>query len=92
MLQYKCKDVRVNMKNEELMKMFNPILKRRETFFIFLVVVINELTWIVSYIGLDNTCIIEEYNSGRLRVFPFSTNHDALFFDKLTYMPKCASS
>ena len=44
MLQYKCKDVRVNMKNEELMKMFNPILKRRETFFIFLVVVINELT------------------------------------------------
>ena len=44
MLQYKCKDVGVNMKNEELMKMFNPILKRKETFFIFLVVVINELT------------------------------------------------
>ena len=65
MLQYKCKDVGVNMKNEELMKIFNPILKRRETFLIFLVVVINELTWIVLDIGPDNTCIIKEYNSRR---------------------------
>ena len=30
MLQYKCKDVRVNMEDEELGKMFNPSLKRRE--------------------------------------------------------------
>ena len=30
MLQYKCKDVGVNMKDEELVKMFNPSLKRRE--------------------------------------------------------------
>ena len=43
MLQYKCKDVGVNMENEELMKMFNPILKRREIFLIFLIMVINKL-------------------------------------------------
>ena len=92
MLQYKCKDVRVNMENEELMKMFNLILKRRNFFLIFLIMVINKLIWIVSDIKLDNTCIIGDYNSRRLRVFPVSTNHDALFFDKLTYMPKCASS
>ena len=67
MLQYKCKDVGVNMENEELMKMFNPILKRREIFLIFLIMVINKLIWIVSDIKLDNTCIIEDYNSRRLR-------------------------
>ena len=92
MLQYKCKDVGMNMKNEELMKMFNLILKRREIFLIFLIMVINKLIWIVSDIELDNSYIIEDYHSRRLRVFPVSTNHDALFFDKLTYMPKCASS
>ena len=55
MLQYKCKDVGVNMKDEELMKMFNPTLKRRETILFFLIVMINGLICIVSDIGLD-TC------------------------------------
>ena len=55
MLQYKCKDVGVNMKDEELMKMFNPTLKRREIFLFFLIVMINGLKCIVLDIGLD-TC------------------------------------
>ena len=33
MLQHKCKDAEVNMEDEELVKMFNPTLKRRKTFF-----------------------------------------------------------
>ena len=45
----------VNMENEELWKMFNPTLKRRETILFFLIVVINGLIWIVLDIGLD-TC------------------------------------
>ena len=44
MLQYKCKDMEVNMKDEELAKMFNPTLKMRETILFFLIVVINGLT------------------------------------------------
>ena len=55
MLQHKCKDVGVNMEDKELVKMFNPTLKMRETILFFLIVVINGLTWIVSNIGLD-TC------------------------------------
>ena len=51
MLQHKCKDVGVNMEDEELVKMLNPTLKKRETILFF--VVINGLTWIVSDIGLD---------------------------------------
>ena len=43
MLQYKCKDMGVNMEDEKLMKIFNPILKRTETIFFFLIVVINGL-------------------------------------------------
>ena len=43
MLQHKCKDVGVNMEDEELVKMFNPTLKRRETILFFLIVMINEL-------------------------------------------------
>ena len=43
------------MEGEELVKMFNPILKRRETILFFLIVVINGLKCIVSDIGLD-TC------------------------------------
>ena len=31
MLQHKCKDVGVNMEDKELVKIFNPTLKRRET-------------------------------------------------------------
>ena len=44
MLQHKCKDVRVNVEDEELVKMFNPTLKMRETILFFLIVVINGLT------------------------------------------------
>ena len=44
------------MEDEELVKMFNRILKRKETILFFLIVVINGLTWIVSDIGLD-TCV-----------------------------------
>ena len=53
MLKYKCKDMGVNMEDEELVKMFNPTLKMRETILFFLIAVINGLTWIVSDIGLD---------------------------------------
>ena len=41
------------MEDEELVKMFNPTLKRRETILFFLIVVINGLIWIDSDIGLD---------------------------------------
>ena len=44
MLQHKCKDIRVNIEDKELVKMFNPTLKRRETILFFLIVVINGLT------------------------------------------------
>ena len=44
MLQHKCKDMRVNMKDEELVKMFNPTLKRRGTILFFLIMVINGVT------------------------------------------------
>ena len=50
----------VNMEDEELVKMFNLTLKRRETILFFLIVVINGLTWIVSDIGLD-TCARERW-------------------------------
>ena len=43
------------MVDEELVKMFNPTLKRRETILFFLIVVINKLKCIVSDIRLD-TC------------------------------------
>ena len=44
MLQYKCKDMGVNMEDEELVKMFNSTLKMIETILFFLIVVINGLT------------------------------------------------
>ena len=55
MLKHKYKDVGVNMEDEEFVKMFNPILKMRETILFFLIVVINGLTRIISDIKLD-TC------------------------------------
>ena len=67
MLQYKCKDVGVNIEDEKLVKIFNPTLKMWETILFFLIVVINGLTlivvingltWIVSDIVLD-TCARE---------------------------------
>ena len=66
MLQYKCKNMGVNMEDEELMKIFNPTLNRRETILLFLIVMINGLTWIVSDIGL-NMCA-----RGRWRVEVFA--------------------
>ena len=42
----------MNMDDEELVKMFNPTLKRREAMLFFLIVVINGLKCIVSDIGL----------------------------------------
>ena len=42
------------MEDEELVKMFNPTLKRGKTILLFLIVVINGLIWIVSDIGLQN--------------------------------------
>ena len=53
MLQHKCNDVGVDMEDEELVKMFNPTLNKRETILFFLIVVINGLKCIVSDIGLD---------------------------------------
>ena len=44
MLQHKCNDMEVNMEDEELVKMFDPTLKRRNTILFFLIVVINWLT------------------------------------------------
>ena len=41
------------MVDEELVKLFNPTLKRRETILYFLIVVINGLIWIDSDIELD---------------------------------------
>ena len=41
------------MEDEELVKMFNSTLKRRETILFFLIVVINGLIWIESDIELD---------------------------------------
>ena len=58
MLQHKCKNMGVNMEDEKLVKMFNHILKMRETILFFLIGVINGLTLIVSNIELD-TCTRE---------------------------------
>ena len=44
MLQHKCNDMEVNVEDEELVKMFDPTLKRRNTILFFLIVVINWLT------------------------------------------------
>ena len=41
------------MEDEELVKMFNPTLKRRETILFILIMVINGLLWIELNIGLD---------------------------------------
>ena len=46
------------MVDEELVKMFNPTLKKRETILFFLIVMINELKCIVLDIRLD-TCARE---------------------------------
>ena len=43
----------VNWVDKELVKMFNPTLKRRETILFFLIVVINRLICIVAICELD---------------------------------------
>ena len=43
------------MEDDELVKIFNPTFKKRKTILFFLIVVINELTWIILDIRLD-TC------------------------------------
>ena len=43
------------MKDVELVKLFDPTLKIRETILFFLIVMINGLIWIDLDIGLD-TC------------------------------------
>ena len=50
----------MNMEDEKLVKIVNPILKRREAILFFLIVVINGLKCIVSDIGLD-TCARERW-------------------------------
>ena len=45
--------MKVNIEDEELVKMFNLTLKMRETILFFLIVVINGLIWIDSDIELD---------------------------------------
>ena len=45
----------MNKEDEELVRIVNPTLKRRETILFFLIVVINGLKCIISDIGLD-TC------------------------------------
>ena len=54
------------MEDDELVKMFNPTLKRREVILFFLIVVINGLTWIVSDIGLD-MCARGEVKGGGIK-------------------------
>ena len=77
----------MNMEDEELVKMINPTLKRREAILFFLVVVINGLKCIVSDIGLD-TCA-----RGRYRVEvsklemnqPLGSSYLTAYSEKLPY-------
>ena len=55
------------MKDEELVKLFNPTLKMRQTILLFLIVVISELIWIDSDIRL-NTCIRGEVKGGGVKI------------------------
>ena len=50
----KCKDVGVNMEDNELFKLCSPTLIRRETLLLFLNVVINGLKYTGVDIGLNN--------------------------------------
>ena len=55
------------MENNELVKMFNPTLKRRETILFFLIVVVNRLIFIDLDIRLDK-CAREVKGGGVLSV------------------------
>ena len=57
------KDMRVNMEDKELVKMFNPTLKTGETVLFFLIVVINGLIYIDLDVELDTFRIISIFIS-----------------------------
>ena len=65
--------MRMNIEDEELVKMVNPTLKMRETILFFLIVVINELICIELDIGL-NTCTKE----GQGMRFSFLAKNDII--------------
>ena len=58
------------MVDEELVKMFNPTLKRREAILFYLIVVINGLIWIDSDIELDTF----DYSTWWLALIPNVTD------------------
>ena len=53
----------MNIEDKELVKLFNPTLKKREIILFFLIVLINELIWIILDIGLD-TCARRRWRVG----------------------------
>ena len=53
------------MEDEELVKMVNPTLKRRETILFFLIMVINGLKCIVLNIGLDTCAPVTKFSQPR---------------------------
>ena len=80
-------DEGVNMEDEELVKMFNPTLKRREAILFFLIVVINGLKCIVSDIRVD-TCARERcrVEVSKLEMNqPFGSSYLTTHSEKLPY-------
>ena len=73
----------MNMEDEELVKMFNPTLKRREAILFFLIVVINGLKCIVSDIGLD-TCARVEVSKLEMNQ-PLGSSYLTAHSEKLPY-------
>ena len=67
------------MEDEELVKMFNSTLKRRETILFLLIVVINGLKCIVSDIKLD-TCARGKW---RVDVSKLEINHSFLYTNNI---------
>ena len=67
------------MEDEELVKIFNPTLKRRETILFLLIVVINGLKCIVSDIRLD-TCAMGKW---KVEVSKLEINHSFLYTNNI---------
>ena len=61
------------MENKELVKMFNPTLKRREAILFFLIVVINGLKCIVSELEI-NQPLESSYLTAHLEIDSFRPN------------------
>ena len=74
----------MNMEDEELVKMVNPTLKRREAILFFLIVVINGLKCIISDIELD-TCARGRW---RVEVSKLEMNQPLGFSYLTTYSEK----